>query len=103
MAYHFFEPENPKMNNSPRRRKPNMFIIYRKEMMKFKPSNIKMTEYSKLVSEWWKNHSIDEKWKLQRQYQIDRDQESQHTSNEIAEEGTDSNIINSIYFAYYLL
>ncbi|CAI2170845.1 5389_t:CDS:1 [Funneliformis geosporum] len=33
-----------------------------------------MTKYSKLVSEWWKRLSADEKAKLKRQYQIDRDQ-----------------------------
>ncbi|CAG8525930.1 4788_t:CDS:2 [Funneliformis caledonium] len=56
--FHFFEPEkSEKRMNKPKKREPNMFISYRKEMMKHKPPNMQMTEYSKLVSKWWRNLS----------------------------------------------
>ncbi|CAI2183148.1 7196_t:CDS:1 [Funneliformis geosporum] len=80
--YYFFEPETlPSLDKGPKRRKPNMFIMYRKDMMKHKPHNMPMTKYSKLVSEWWKKLSADEKAQLQRKYQIDRDQKLQNEVN----------------------
>ncbi|CAG8665445.1 1550_t:CDS:1, partial [Funneliformis caledonium] len=78
LPLYFFEPETSNASKrGPRRRRPNMFISYRKEMMKRKPPNMQMTDYSKLVSEWWKKLSANEKAKLQRRYQIERDQEVQ--------------------------
>ncbi|CAI2174607.1 5741_t:CDS:1 [Funneliformis geosporum] len=80
--YYFFEPETlSSLDKGPKRRKPNMFIMYRKDMMKHKPHNMPMTKYSKLVSEWWKKLSADEKAQLQRKYQIDRDQKLQKEAN----------------------
>jgi len=61
------------------RREPNMFISYRKEMMRYKPYNIPMTKFSKLVSEKWKQLSEEEKTELQRQYQINSDQKRKNT------------------------
>ncbi|CAG8605245.1 16516_t:CDS:1 [Funneliformis caledonium] len=73
--FYFIEPETlSSTEKSPKRRKPNMFIMYRKDMMKYKPHNMPMTKYSKLVSGWWKNIPAEEKARLQRRYQIDRDQ-----------------------------
>ncbi|CAG8665472.1 1552_t:CDS:1 [Funneliformis caledonium] len=72
----FIEPDTlSSTEKAPKKRKANMFIMYRKDMMKYRPHNMPMTKFSKLVSEWWKNLSVDEKARLQRQYQIDRDQE----------------------------
>ncbi len=57
-----------------------MFISYRKDMMRNKPYNIPMTEFSKLVSEQWKRLTRDEKTELQRKYQINRDKKSQQNA-----------------------
>jgi len=54
-------------------RKPNIFIIYRKNMMKCKPYKMSMTDYSKLVSKWWKDLPKEEKAKMLKEYHIDRD------------------------------
>ncbi|CAG8715427.1 8333_t:CDS:1 [Funneliformis caledonium] len=76
--FYFIEPETlSSPEKIPKRRKPNMFIMYRKDMMKYKPHNMPMTKYSKLVSAWWKNIPAEEKARLQRRYQIDRDQKLQ--------------------------
>ncbi|CAI2201482.1 15050_t:CDS:1, partial [Funneliformis geosporum] len=40
--------ENGKMSSS---RAPNIFIAYRKKMMKIKPDNMTMPEYSKMIAE----------------------------------------------------
>ncbi|CAI2167380.1 5193_t:CDS:1 [Funneliformis geosporum] len=73
--FYFIEPKTPKaINDKKKKRTPNMFILYRKEMMKYKPYNMQMTKYSKLVSEKWKELSEVEKNELQRRYQIKRDQ-----------------------------
>ncbi|CAG8627707.1 941_t:CDS:2 [Funneliformis caledonium] len=66
-----------------RKREPNMFILYRKEMMRDKPYNMTMVRFSKLVSEKWKRLSEDEKTELQRRYQINRDQKSQNSFKKI--------------------
>ncbi|CAG8456385.1 14926_t:CDS:1 [Funneliformis mosseae] len=76
-TFHFLEPEtsNRTIKEKPKKKEPNMFILFRKEMMKYKPyNNIPMTKYSKFVSEIWKNLSEIEKLYLQRKYQINRDQ-----------------------------
>ncbi|CAG8665917.1 2209_t:CDS:1, partial [Funneliformis caledonium] len=59
-----------------RKREPNMFISYRKEMMERKPPNMSMTKYSKLVSYWWRKIPENEKAERKRQYQINRDQKA---------------------------
>ncbi|CAG8521771.1 973_t:CDS:1, partial [Funneliformis mosseae] len=66
----------------PKKRTPNMFILFRKEMMRYKPYNMQMTKYSKIVSEKWKKLSEVEKNELQRRYQINRDQKLQNPVNE---------------------
>ncbi len=85
LQFHFFEPETlkeSKKNRGPKKREPNMFISFRNEMVKFKPYNIPMKIYSKQVSELWKGLSKDEKTKLQRIYQINRDQNLQNAVSE---------------------
>ncbi|CAG8578031.1 14205_t:CDS:1 [Funneliformis mosseae] len=80
ISFHFFEPETSKGSEKKiRKREPNMFILYRKEMMRDKPYNMTMVRFSKLVSEKWKQLSEDEKTELQRRYQINRDQKSQNS------------------------
>ncbi|CAI2181475.1 20141_t:CDS:1 [Funneliformis geosporum] len=64
-----------------KRRSPNMFILYRKEMMKYRPKNIKMTEFSKIVSRKWHNLSEYEKNIWQRRYHINRDTQLQNASD----------------------
>ncbi len=88
IVFHFFEPETSKVSEKKKskisikkKREPNMFISYRKEMMRYKPYNMAMTKYSKLVSKWWRNLSENEKTKWQRKYQINRDQNLQNTVN----------------------
>jgi len=73
IIFQFSETETSE--KKPKKRKPNMFISYRKEMMRYKPHNMPMTKYSKLVSEWWKNLPKDKKTELQRNYQINRDKD----------------------------
>ncbi|CAI2188487.1 8139_t:CDS:2 [Funneliformis geosporum] len=71
----FPTPETSENQNKIRKkREPNIFITYRNEMMKKKPLNMTMTEYSKLVSDWWRKIPEYEKAKRKRQYQINRDQ-----------------------------
>src|SRR6266540_3301089 len=77
ITFHFFKPETSKLsekNGIPKKRGPNMFIVYRNKRMKDRPPNMTMTEFSKLVSKEWKMLSEEEKTELQRQYQINRDQ-----------------------------
>ncbi|CAI2171557.1 1828_t:CDS:1 [Funneliformis geosporum] len=71
-TFNTFNEDNE--NRQPKRRLPNMFISYRKEMMKHKPSKMPMGEYSRLVSKWWKQLSESDKSKWQRRYHISRDQ-----------------------------
>src|SRR6266542_662545 len=80
IVFHFFDPETSKMSKKRKKREPNMFISYRKDMMRNKPYNIPMTEFSKLVSEQWKRLTRDEKTELQRKYQINRDKKSQQNA-----------------------
>ncbi len=77
--FHFMELETFERKDKIPRREPNMFISYRKEMMRYKPYNIPMTKFSKLVSEKWKQLSEEEKTELQRQYQINSDQKRKNT------------------------
>ncbi|CAG8710985.1 15394_t:CDS:1 [Funneliformis caledonium] len=82
MSFHFLDPYTPdilendsrRLERVPRRRKPNYFIIYRTEMMKYKPEKMTMPDYSKLVSKWWRNMSKEDKAARKRSYQIIRDQ-----------------------------
>ncbi|CAG8594661.1 9550_t:CDS:1 [Funneliformis caledonium] len=95
-SFHFFEPEtfiSSNNNGSPKRRVSNMFISYRKEMMIYKPHNMSMTEYSKLVSSWWKKIPNEVKTELQRRYQINRDQKLQNKVNETDQCNGDNNFI----------
>ncbi|CAI2170197.1 19546_t:CDS:1 [Funneliformis geosporum] len=62
-----------KSTKQPVKRLPNMFISYRNDMMTKKPHNMPMTEYSRLVSKWWKELSESKKSELQMRYHIDRD------------------------------
>ncbi|CAG8591261.1 3067_t:CDS:2 [Funneliformis mosseae] len=75
---YFFAPETSKTlvrkDETSKKRKPNMFILYRTDMLKYRPNNITMTEFSKQISAKWKNLSEREKAELQKKYQIKRDQ-----------------------------
>ncbi|CAI2177239.1 19707_t:CDS:1 [Funneliformis geosporum] len=55
-------------------RAPNIFIAYRKEMMKIKPDNMTMPEYSKMIAELWRQMPEEDKINRKRVYQIFRDQ-----------------------------
>ncbi|CAI2167385.1 5196_t:CDS:1 [Funneliformis geosporum] len=82
---YFFEPEisnASEKDGSPKKREPNMFIAYRNERMKDRTLNITMTEFSKQISEEWKKLSEEGKLKLQRNYQIIRDQKMQSVISE---------------------
>ncbi|CAI2181479.1 20143_t:CDS:1, partial [Funneliformis geosporum] len=60
-----------------KKKKPNMFILYRTEMLKYKPYNITMTEFSKMMSKEWRELPDYEKSKWQKYYHIIRDQQLQ--------------------------
>ncbi|CAI2165407.1 8995_t:CDS:1 [Funneliformis geosporum] len=60
------------------KKEPNMFLLYRREMMKHRRPNVSMTEFSKFVSKEWKNLSDHEKMKWKRNYQMSRDKELQN-------------------------
>src|SRR3990170_3872282 len=77
LVFHYFDPSETSALEKRKKREPNMFISYRKEMMRYKPYNMKMSEFSKLASERWKGLTKDEKTELQRKYQINRDKKSQ--------------------------
>jgi len=83
MVFHFFEPETSKASEKKKKRKPNMFISYRNEMLKYKPYNMPMSEFSKLASEWWKKLSKDEKVELQKIYQINRDRNMEFANHSL--------------------
>lgn len=65
-----------------KKRTANCFLLFRKEMMNYRPSNITMIQYSKLVSEMWQNLSEDEKIDWKKKYEINRDCSSKEMSNE---------------------
>ncbi|CAI2171006.1 4980_t:CDS:1 [Funneliformis geosporum] len=77
MKLHFFEPETSikieQRSKVQRKRKPNIFIEYRKLMKRYKPHKMPMTTYSKYIAKEWYNLSEDEKQKLRRNYHITRD------------------------------
>ncbi|CAI2165534.1 14857_t:CDS:1 [Funneliformis geosporum] len=77
-----FVSETPERREARSKREPNMFIMFRKNMMKHKPPNMTMRQYSKLVSKWWEKLSIDKKDELRRQYQIQRDRKKEKGRNE---------------------
>ncbi|CAG8464287.1 16046_t:CDS:1 [Funneliformis caledonium] len=62
-----------------KKKEMNPFMIYRKEKLKTRKTNMTMTEFSKEVSISWNKLSEREKMKYQRRYQIKRDQKSQKT------------------------
>jgi len=71
----------PKNTNTRKRRIPNMFMMFRKERMKYRMPNVPMKEFSKLVSQEWKNLSEREKTELQRKYHINRDENLPKTAH----------------------
>ncbi|CAG8665093.1 1854_t:CDS:1 [Funneliformis mosseae] len=88
ITFHFFTPETSNSSGKEcknHKKKPNMFFIYRSEMMKFRPSNIPMKSYSKQVSGWWKKLSRENKDELQRRYQINRDQKSHNGTDQMGD------------------
>ncbi|CAG8631040.1 4447_t:CDS:1 [Funneliformis caledonium] len=84
------------MGKSEMKKEPNMFMLYRKEMMNHRRPNTPMTEFSKLVSKEWKNLSDHEKMKWKRNYQTSRDKKLQNTDSPIAieNEHKSSNFLN---------
>src|ERR1044072_9091900 len=96
MEIHFLEPETSEMPEKMKKRgkrEPNMFILYRKDMIKDQPHNMSMTELSKLASERWKRLSDHDKAQLQRSYQISRDRKRK--ANPISNDDRRTNFKNS--------
>ncbi|CAI2184733.1 12831_t:CDS:1 [Funneliformis geosporum] len=99
---YFLEPVTSKTlerrDDTPKKRTPNMFISYRTEMLKFKPNNITMTEFSKQISTKWKNLSVEEKAELQKKYQISRENLRYMSIDVVI-----TNTYDSVFMEYYLL
>src|SRR5687767_15526400 len=55
-----------------RKRKANCFIIYRTELLKHRPKNIKMTDFSKVVSALWKTLDDQRKETYRRKYEVNK-------------------------------
>ncbi|CAI2196182.1 20027_t:CDS:1, partial [Funneliformis geosporum] len=64
-----------KLRLTNKKKAPNMFILFRRDMMINKPPNMTMTNFSKFVSLQWKNLSDYEKAKYQKRSQLIRDLE----------------------------
>ncbi|CAI2181477.1 20142_t:CDS:1 [Funneliformis geosporum] len=85
MTFHFLEPQTTDGSEKvTEKRIPNAFIDYRNEMMQYNKDNLPMTEFSKLVSQNWRDMPEDKKAERMRNYQIRRDQRSSNTVNEHA-------------------
>ncbi|CAG8591258.1 3066_t:CDS:1 [Funneliformis mosseae] len=72
-TFYTYQPGKPVKE----KRHPNMFFLYRKDMMRYRPYNISMSEFSKTVSEKWKELSEDQKIRWQRKYHERRDKKLQ--------------------------
>ncbi|CAG8464184.1 16041_t:CDS:1 [Funneliformis caledonium] len=104
----FVPPETPeetpeKRQESRLKREPNMFISFRKDMMRYKPYNMPMTKYSQLVSGWWKKLSKDKKSELQKQYQIKRDHNRHVKLNQVQTQGESLSKVENIEMQYQLI
>ncbi|GET61752.1 uncharacterized protein OCT59_012888 [Rhizophagus irregularis] len=65
---------SPKKSTTKRKkRSANCFLLFRQEMMKERPYKMKMSNYSKRVSEMWQNLSEDEKIEWKRRYELNRE------------------------------
>ena len=56
-----------------KKRESNPFFLFRNDMKRRAPKNIKMTELSKIASESWKKLSEQEKIEWKRLYEINRE------------------------------
>src|SRR5436190_23142521 len=65
--------EHSAMPTEKKKRIPNCFILYRKEMMNNRPHNITMVEYSKIVGKKWNKLPQKEKNAWKKRYEIYRD------------------------------
>ncbi|PKC09807.1 hypothetical protein RhiirA5_498964 [Rhizophagus irregularis] len=70
---------SPKKSTTKRKkRSANCFLLFRQEMMKERPYKMKMSNYSKRVSEMWQNLSEDEKIEWKRRYELNREVKDQY-------------------------
>ncbi|CAG8661874.1 15128_t:CDS:1 [Funneliformis mosseae] len=93
MELHFIEPLTAikiETRGEKKKRKPNIFIEFRKSMKRYKPHKMRMTTYSKLISKMWYKLPDEEKNKLRRNYQISRDTDGE---NMILNPPTESNYV----------
>ncbi|CAI2192003.1 9852_t:CDS:1 [Funneliformis geosporum] len=78
MTFHFLNSDAPDIlemyTRRSRSRVPNMFMVYRAEIMKFRPDNMTMIEYSKVISQLWKAMPEKEKADRKSNFQKIRDQ-----------------------------
>ncbi|CAG8673041.1 8208_t:CDS:1, partial [Funneliformis mosseae] len=73
MSLMFIPHDTDTRRQTNRKKAPNMFILYRKDMMRTKPPMMTMTKFSKVISIKWKNLPDYEKAKWQRKSQLIRD------------------------------
>ena len=55
---------------SHKKRAPNCFLFYRKEMIQYKQKNITMSEYSKIISIMWDNLPEEKKFSYKRRAEL---------------------------------
>jgi hypothetical protein len=72
VVHHSFH--SPRKSSSiKKKRSANCFLLFRKEMMKERPYKMRMSNYSKRVSEMWQNLSEGEKIEWKRRYELNRE------------------------------
>jgi len=62
-----------KLTSIKKKRLANCFLLFRREMMKDRPYRMKMSNYSKRVSEMWQNLPEDKKIEWKRRYELNRE------------------------------
>ena len=55
-----------------RKRNANCFILYRTELLKHRPENIKMTDFSKVAAAMWRSLCDDQKAAYRRKYEMNK-------------------------------
>jgi hypothetical protein len=72
---------SPTSVNKNKKKKPNIFLLYRNENMKFRPHKMPMQDFMRIVSDKWYGLSESEKDRLRASYEISRDTEDQNNNN----------------------
>src|ERR1043166_2831506 len=77
-----------------KKRKANCFILYRTELLKHRPENIRMTDFSRVVSVMWKCLDDDRKDIYRRKYEINVHNSEKDSNEPLLPENSFKNILH---------